>query len=343
MSSNAARLSLPSLRAASRARPAPAWPAPAAESGRLSLEALLAPDRWAPIQADPELRKVIAFVQAQVGEARRLLAAPADALTLRTDGALRELKVLLHQDPAALTIDSAWELAGALKRLNLRLGNGGQVASLLEYECNRSQAAGRWHGWDVHFDRSELVKLVRAYHAGRVTPAQHADAVDRLTFLYLMRAEAGRNRRARAALKCLYLNRLMPVLFTLLVALGIAIRFASGGARWDSIALTAVAGAVGSTLSGVFKVRDQLVRLEELRAFAPAMRVQPLVGACAGVITLLLLESNAVSVGALSRDAWSTLALLAFAAGFSEPFFLGTVQRVADLAEGKADEHKPSK
>jgi hypothetical protein len=59
------------------------------------------------------------------------------------------------------------------------------------------------------------------------------------------------------------------------------------------------------------------------------MRVQPLIGATAGLFTLLALESHAVSPGGGGQTPWAAYALLTFVAGFSEPFFLGLVQKIA--------------
>jgi lipopolysaccharide export LptBFGC system permease protein LptF len=198
----------------------------------------------------------------------------------------------------------------------------------------------QWHGWNAHFEAGELRELLDVYRSRRPTVAEHAQAVDRLTLLYLMREEAGRDRRARAALKYQYLTRLAPVLLVLLVGLGVAVNFATKGNFLETILLTACAGALGSTLSGVFKVRDQLVRLNELRGFWPAMRVQPIVGACAGLIVFLILDSKAIELGAGSSVTWSGRGVLAFAAGFSEPFFLGIVQRVAVVSDRQAEHPK---
>jgi hypothetical protein len=295
------------------------------------LEDLLAPARWTPKgKPDPEIRKVLGTIQTHLSETRRLIASQS----LDDAPALGELKALAEQSPSDLTIDSAWDLSGAFKRLNLRLGDEAFLASRLEFELGR--AGAQWHGWNAHFDAAELRTLVKAYRARRATPAQHAQAVDRLTFLYLMREEAGRDRRARAALKYLYLTRLAPLLVVLLVGLGVTVNFASNDTILATVLLMACAGALGSTLSGLFKVRDHLVRLDELRGFWPAMRVQPVVGACAGVIVFLILNSQAIGLGAGSSETWSGRGLLAFAAGFSEPFFLGIVQRVAVVPDRKA-------
>jgi hypothetical protein len=55
------------------------------------------------------------------------------------------------------------------------------------------------------------------------------------------------------------------------------------------------------------------------------------VGASAGALVFLLLASRAFSVGSLDPEAWPSPGVLGFAAGFSEPFFLGLVDRVAGL------------
>jgi cytochrome bd-type quinol oxidase subunit 2 len=256
---------------------------------------------------------------------------------MRNPAAVRELATLVHRDVSKLKLDGAWELAGDLKRLNLRFADREYMTTQLEYEQRRARRDGHWHGWNAHFDKSELRDLLKDFKLPEPTLANHARAVDRLTFLYLKREEAGRDRRARAELKKLFLNVLAGLLVLLLAGFGVAANFTTGGKVWESLLLAVCAGALGSTLSGIIKVRDQLGRLEELRSFRPAMRVQPLIGACAGAILLLALRSHAVSFGSTSRG-WEGIGLIAFAAGFSEPFFLGVVQRVAGSSGRQADD-----
>jgi hypothetical protein len=341
MSADAVRLTFPqsrsrlrfptlaALRAAAPLVPVAATP---------DLAELLAPDRWSPRKrVDPELRKALGVIQTRLSETRRLLGLSKADVTLRTNAAVRELTSLVRRDPATLDIDGAWELAGALKRLNLRFGDREFLTSRLEYEQRRASAAGQWHGWDTHFDAQELVDLVTAFKERHATAADHSRTVDRLTFLYLQREEAGRDRRARAALKRLYLSRLFFGMLVMLAGFAVAVDVATKWSAWEIVVLTVCAGGLGSTLSGVFKVRDQLVQLDELRSFWPAMRVQPLIGACGGLILFLVLSSHAISLGAVSNG-WSGRGLIAFAAGFSEPFFLGIVERVAVVPD-KATTH----
>ena len=281
-----------------------------------------------------------ARLRAELGEARRLLAKKTGGDAHRTRADEREVRALVLEDTPT-SVDSAWEFVGALKRLNLRLGDQSYVAGLLEHESAHTHDATHWHTWDEHFPKSELRRLLAAYRAGHATPAQKALAVERLTFLYLKRAEAGRNRRAVAALKRLYLGRLALALLALLVALRRR-DFTAHDDLWRSFTLAACAGALRSTLSGVLKLRDHLVKLDELRGFWPAMRVQPLVGASAGALVFMILSSNAVSIGTLSAEAWSSPGLLGFVTGFSEPFFLGLVDRVAVIPDRQPEVEKPA-
>jgi hypothetical protein len=309
----------------------------AAQAHPPDLIQLLSVDRWTRRGwVPPELRKALGVIQAHLSETRRLLGLVEAATPLRNASAVRELTSLLERDVAKLKIDGAWELAGTLKRLNLRFGNREYLASLLEYEQRRAEKAGRWHGWNAHFNADELRLLLNAFTLREPTLANHTRAVDRLNFLYLQREEAGRDRRARAALKKRFLTVLAPLLLLLLAGFGVAAQHAAHDNIWETLLLAACAGALGSTLSGIFKVRDQLERLDELRSFGPAMRVQPLIGACAGTILFLALQSHAISfgtTGTTGTTGWDRLGLLAFAAGFSEPFFLGIVQRVAVVSD----------
>ncbi len=320
-------------------------PTAVTETELLALPDLIAPARWVPRKhMDPELRKALGVIQTRLSETRRLLNLEASAAAQPDSPEQRELESIVKRGPSLLDIDGAWELAGAIKRLNLRLGDAEFLTSKLEYEQSRASDTGQWHGWNKHFSPEELTRLLTAFRQREAAAAEdQSRVVDRLTFLYLQREEAGRDRRAIAALKYHYLTRLWVILLVLLVGFGVAVNVATSWDIWETVLLTACAGGLGSTLSGVFKVRDQLVQLDELRSFWPAMRVQPLIGACAGLILFLVLQSHALELGTVSEGlmGWG---LLAFAAGFSEPFFLGIVQKVAvvpDRSKGPA-EAKPA-
>lgn len=303
-----------------------------------TLDELLAPARWRRHVRNPELKKALGYLQATVGEIRRLLALKPDELTLCTPDVKARLRDLLDQPVSSLKIDSAWELYSELKGMLPAIGNADYVASLLDHEAERAKDESRWHSWTQHFSAEDLQRLRDNYEQPEPDPRLHRQAVAKLSFLYARRAEAGRERRAKAAQKCRYLNLLAPALLALQAGLVLAIgAIADETGVWKQILVAGTAGALGATLAGTMRIRDDLRELDDLRSFWPAMRVQPLVGATAGLVVLLIVETGTLDVGGDSGS-WAGRALVAFAAGFSEPFFLGLVQRVAVIPDKQSGE-----
>jgi hypothetical protein len=296
------------------------------------------PSYWEPRGKSPELAKALSYVQAYVAEARNLLDLDDEQAPLRTADSRQRLRELITRDVGSLSIDAAWQLANQLKRELLVLADAQYVWAQLEYEAHRDAKDGKWHRWSDHFPPEKLKTLIDARRLGAVEKGLQLEAVRSLRKLYELRAEAGLERRARAAQKCRYLNALAPLLFLLLAGMSVAMGQDGREGVWRHVLLAASAGALGATLSGILRVRDRLVELDDLRSFWPAMRIQPLIGATAGLITLLALETGAVDVGSGSGEGASSAAraLVTFAAGFSEPFFLGVVQRVAVVPDKAA-------
>src|SRR4029077_4495487 len=111
-----------------------------------------------------------------------------------------------------LSIDSAWELANQLKSELLFLGDVSYVWTQLEYEVQRDKKPNKWHRWSDHLAPSKLEALIQARDSGPVDRQTHLEAVRSLRKVYELRAEAGMERRARAAQKCRYLTLLIPIL-----------------------------------------------------------------------------------------------------------------------------------
>jgi len=302
----------------------------------LTLDELLAPGHWQRKVRSPELKKALGYLQSAIGDARRLLALPPDSLSLRTAEIEARLRDVLDQPVNSLTIDSTWELYGQVKALLPLVGNGDYIATQLDSEAQRSKDKSRWHSWNQHFGKDELSQMQGNYRKRQPSQTLHRQAAEKLAFLYAQRTEAGRDRRARAGQKCRYLNTLAPVLLALQAGLVIAIDYFAANDVWKAVAVAGTAGALGAALSGTMRIRDDLRDLDDLRSFWPAIRVQPLVGATAGLVVLLLMESGSLDMGSGDSGHWAGRALLAFAAGFSEPFFLGLVQRVAVIPDKTA-------
>jgi hypothetical protein len=96
--------------------------------------------------------------------------------------------------------------------------------------------------------------------------------------------------------------------------------------RWE-VTAALVLGAFGGTLSGMRMLRDQLERLTQMDSFAAAVWAQVAAAAGLGLIALILLETGVLpQIG--SSSAWDGL-VYAFLAGFSEPFAIQAVARLA--------------
>jgi hypothetical protein len=302
-----------------------------------TLDELLAASWWRRDVRSPELKKALGYVRAAIGEVRRLFALPPDEHPLCTPEIKERLRETLDQPVRSLNVDSAWELYNDLKAMLLFLGNADYVGALLDNEAERAKDASRWHSWTQHFSEKELQNLRDNYERGTLDRRLQGQAVAKLSKLYQFRAEAGRERRVKAAQKRRYLIGLAPALFALQVALVFAIDAAAGeDPVWKQIFVAGTAGALGATLAGTIKIRDHIGGLDDLRSFWPAMLVQPVVGATAGLIVLLVIETGTLDGGSASASgSWAGRALVAFAAGFSEPFFLGLVQKVAVIPDRK--------
>src|SRR5215471_18832679 len=94
-----------------------------------SLDEMLRASWAAPRRANPELVKIMGFVRDEVGEASRLR-----ARRKQLDPAMEhDLKAALETADIR-SIDRGWEVWGALKRLNLLLGDRSYIAGLLGHE-----------------------------------------------------------------------------------------------------------------------------------------------------------------------------------------------------------------
>jgi hypothetical protein len=288
---------------------------------------------------DPELLDILA----------RMLRAIEDARRLRGAGQLdasseEQFTGILRSATDLRTIDAAAEGIDAMEQFLIANGDQRYLYGLAAYELSADSkvgedgdAAGVGRGslimvtWSELFgSRTELEEFLAAREAG--ADDQVARARRKLAALARARSTSYRVQRARTRMRRRYLFSLVPLLTALVIGLAVAIELSQGEGIWRVTILAALAGAVGSTLSGVYKLRDEIRRIGELREFLPLMILQPVVGAAAGLVLLLALAS-ASSADSSMPVSWATTGLLAFAAGFSEPFFLGTVRRVTDLGE----------
>jgi uncharacterized membrane protein len=136
-------------------------------------------------------------------------------------------------------------------------------------------------------------------------------------------------RRARSD----YLDRLSIIMIPLVLLLVVMIALAAKFPHTVIVVLllTAFAGAVGSILGGVLRFRD-LSDLKNIRDLTIGTLAQPFIGAVAALFIFLLLESHILGlpgISATGSPSWQALGVYGFVAGFSEPFFLGILRRIA--------------
>ncbi|MGH3114354.1 MAG: hypothetical protein ACRDOP_12915 [Gaiellaceae bacterium] len=279
-------------------------------------------DRTVP--RNPELRKNL----------ERMHTAIADARWLEREGNLDAeartvLGELLERDPPNSS-DALGELLEEVDRALIAVGDESFLCSLLELEYARDEQEGGGDitTWRTLYKRKPIAASVEYANGETVAAGALEEARRKLSVLYRTRQSLYALARARSGTKAMRLVWLAPVMAGLAVALIIVIDLAADDASWRNGLLVAVAGALGATLSGALKLRDQLPRIASMRTFWYAFALQVPIGAVAGLFLWIVLESGLVEIAGQQGADWAVEAAVAFAAGFSEPFVLKTVERI---------------
>jgi hypothetical protein len=286
-----------------------------------------APKPWQRGRSDPELRKLLGRIYAAIVQAQRLYQAKRFDETQKA-----RLRALLALDTSELDLDAALEVTDRWDQLLIEVGDDAYLFTLLEVEYARVGAGTTAVTWKTLYEEFPL-EASKTFRAGGTIGTQELEeARRRLAALYRSRLVLYALYRARLLLKRRFLLTLAPTLLLLVVLLGVAIVLTEPESGWDEMLLAGAAGAVGATVSGAYKLRDQIDHINALREFEPVVAVQPLLGAAAGLFLLLVLKSGILQVGD-SDLGWASIGVVAFVAGFSEPFVLGVVRRVTGIAD----------
>jgi hypothetical protein len=285
---------------------------------------------WRKHAGDPEFRKLLGRIHTAIGNAQRLDVATSEGLGAKGRDRICEL---LATDPRTLDLDGALEVIDSLDQFLIEHGDEYFLHSLLAAEFARDQMETTATTWSAVFGQPPPPEEVNLVQSGQPFDDVRLAAVrHQLAALYRTRSIIYDLHRARQAMKGRHLLLLTPVLAVLLVAFVVAILVAGGSP--SSIALAAVAGALGAALSGTLKLRDHVTNINDLRAFSPSVVVQPLIGAIAGLLLLVVLNSRLITVN-WGGPEWASRGVIAFVAGFSEPFFLGIIGKVAAIGESR--------
>ncbi len=283
-------------------------------------------------KAASHLQQLLAMLESAEREGRRVGVASLGVLLDRLDG----------QGIAGISGHGAWELADALSLELVRCADDARLHVLLS---GKGLLVGQ--GWETHFPDDLLRAVAGAYSDGGFRPEHR-----RLQARYILeeveqlRVQEFRRDRALAELRGIYLGRMVLVLLlTLLPFAGFFLVASASSPRFDAASPDAVllvlfAGAVGSVLSRAIKLGGQgtlqaaadgeaPLGIRALYAGWKVFLAQPVIGAASAFLVYLVLRSRLLALGSATADDPAALALVAFLAGFSEPFFIGTLDRIA--------------
>jgi len=274
---------------------------------------------------------------------------PGDRGVLPSDNKTRSLSILLDQikAPKDLCFNSAWELADQLEVELIRLGDDGFLIALLGAELQHIEdtEGTSCDKCQEKFPHTLLKKLQAQYQNWAFEPESRLMARRLLEQIQQARIAEYRRDRAKMGLRGRYLVRMASILGLLLLALWYFYPIVSASPA-DSklpylIAIVMMAGALGSVLSRAIKLSKQQLTGKTsganvepplgIRALMSEWKiffVQPVIGATAAFATLLVFREGLISVGGVTASVPTFAALIGFLAGFSEPFFLGVLERV---------------
>jgi hypothetical protein len=299
--------------------------------------ALLSRPLWRPWNGaprDPELRKNLDRLHTAITDARRLRQ-KGDLAGPDADRALE----LLDVEARALGSDALGQLLEAVDQLLVSTGDELLVCALLEaeYARDRLERGGAIPTWSTLYE-AKPIAASNEFAAGQpVTEAALDEARAKLSALLRVRHSLYALSRARTTARAARLLRLAPLVTALVVAVIVLVDLVADDVSWRRGLLVALAGALGASVAGAYKLRDQLPRLSDMRIFFSVFALQPPLGAAAGLFLWIVLLSGLVEVADVGAD-WAAEAAVAFAAGFSEPLLLKTVERIAGGPKQKDDD-----
>ena len=241
--------------------------------------------------------------------------------------------------PDMLSSDSAWELADGLEAELIRLSDEIELGVRLREASENRTGAGV-------FGQKHLAELTGRLKDGDeiVNEARHV-----LLRMHDLLVTEYRRDRAKIRLRGAHLHKMAWFLFVMLL-LFCFMYLAARGAAVDGVGprpywllVVAIAGATGSVLSRAVKIGKQPLHAEvgavrqepplglrELMSGWKVFLAQPVIGATAAMFVFLIFSGNLVQVLGFQPTSIQAYAVLAFLTGFSEPFFLGVLDKISE-------------
>jgi hypothetical protein len=274
---------------------------------------------------DPHLMEILQKMVVAIDEAR------SAARRADTNDAREEVAGLCAtlKDPnraSVLSRESAAELLDTVNRAVIRLGDDAYVEAVVRSELRARQADRN----SLPSSGAEEDGLMERTLGGNAARAWLLDTLKR-------EGDFQRRRWTRLRLKRRLMWRFAAGMTVAVLATATTAWWA--GAELTNTSLAVSAGAMGSAVSGLFKLRDEIAKSRDIVEFSAIGAGQIAVGAAAGIFVLFLVEIGVL--GEDGTDRWASVGALAFAAGFSEPFLLGTVGSIAERAPQRSTGGQP--
>lgn len=273
---------------------------------------------------DPEVRKNLDRLGTAIEELRRLPTPQTPGTQLRFE-TLNNLLIEAPLEP--IDADSLGLLLETVDQDLAVLGTDVVLATQLQFEEQRDGTPDP--GW-VALWGDERTKVFQTIAAGNAT-TEEVDAARRtLQVWYGSRHQRYTLERSREEARARRLRALVAATTLLVGALVVLVHLIAENASIADGLLVACLGALGATIGLAYRIRDTAPRLRSLRTFNYGFALQASLGATAGIVVWILLQSGLVDLGNDTTQ-WAVYAIVAFVAGFSEPFFLKTVESIAGL------------
>jgi hypothetical protein len=293
--------------------------------------------------------KALGSMHDRLAEAQRLLQqveAPRNDQLARLDASLCRIQELLDREgseaettkspsPTEPPEAAVWLIDHDLQCALVELGHREHLLACLDDELHRDPSLDEPRH---QLSRKEIIEFgkLRDQLSRNGDEESIADgrarAIELLVERYQQRAQDGRHGVSREAVRRQLLT-LAAIGLTVLVLVFAAFVIVAVGVRWWDVALVSSSAMLGSLLSGLRRLRDELQRIRDITAFRSAFLAQLAAGAGLGILALLLFRGGLLPVfraqgTETDADIPATLAIYAFAAGFSEPFAIGAIQRI---------------
>lgn len=267
---------------------------------------------------DPEVRKNIEILAARLCDAIDL-----DRRRPLPQEVRKRLSELLSEPSKALCLETLLDTRRSMEELLI------EHADLLLLQQRTSEEYAEEEATLLTWRRLYGVERPELLNYSSESPSEQVQdsAKVRLQCLVAARFSLYRPLRARRRLRIIYLR----YFGTVLLLAGILFGFAIGFQRQFEVrvvVLAAAAGASGAALSGLLKFRDEVRLGSQVREFLPFYLAQVGVGAVFGLFINLVFAANWFKF----EPSTAGIGVLAFAAGFSEPFALGIIAKMTDKA-----------